>query len=102
MVEPTVPDFDFDQHIANLIARSEQMLGVNKPRGWDDEEEDEEFELPESVTDQKTNIDEDNLDKLLKDYGLEEDEEEEVVVSLFTDFFSVRLLLPSLILSRAK
>jgi hypothetical protein len=38
MKEPEVPDFDFDAHIANLIAKSERMLGISKARGWDDED----------------------------------------------------------------
>lgn len=29
MTEPEEPDFDFDAHIAKLIARSEQTLGIN-------------------------------------------------------------------------
>ena len=50
MQEPETPDFDFDAHIAALIARSERMaIGEDAlPRGWggvhetdDDDEEDE-------------------------------------------------------------
>jgi len=37
MEEPDVPDFDFDAHIAELIARSEQSTqrATVGPRGWD-------------------------------------------------------------------
>ena len=37
MEEPVVPDFDFDAHIAELIARSEQSTqrATVGPRGWD-------------------------------------------------------------------
>jgi hypothetical protein len=39
MQEPIVPDFDFDAHIAALLARSEkQLVATNKARGWDDAE----------------------------------------------------------------
>jgi hypothetical protein len=39
MQEPEEPDFDFDAHIANLLAKSERILGIKKARGWDDKEE---------------------------------------------------------------
>eukprot|EP01039_Chlorochromonas_danica_P007236 gene7236-8002_t len=36
MTEPEAPDFDFDAHIANLIAKSEDKLGIrHKARGWE-------------------------------------------------------------------
>eukprot|EP00602_Paraphysomonas_sp_CaronLab_P007295 CAMPEP_0185035276 /NCGR_PEP_ID=MMETSP1103-20130426/26359_1 /TAXON_ID=36769 /ORGANISM="Paraphysomonas bandaiensis, Strain Caron Lab Isolate" /LENGTH=513 /DNA_ID=CAMNT_0027572283 /DNA_START=227 /DNA_END=1768 /DNA_ORIENTATION=+ len=42
MAEPETPDFDYDAHIAALIARSEgQMMGGVAPRGWSDDEDDE-------------------------------------------------------------
>jgi len=42
IVEPDTPDFDFDAHIAKLMARSE-LVTTQKARGWsDDEGEDEE------------------------------------------------------------
>lgn len=60
MTEPEEPDFDFDAHIAKLIARSEQTLGINdklndrfKVRfdcdtaGRDDEDEDNEEDFEE-------------------------------------------------------
>lgn len=94
MTEPEKPDFDFDQHIANLIARSEQMLGINKPRGWDGEDakhlrkkvayEDDEDEIESWVDEEedgsrinvpqrskvlgRTDFTEDDLDKILEDY----------------------------------
>jgi hypothetical protein len=46
MQEPIVPDFDFDAHVAGLIARSERAAqGVQAPRGWDVVEDDEDDEL---------------------------------------------------------
>lgn len=70
MTEPETPDFDFDQHIANLIARSEHMLGINKPRGWEGDEaknlrrkvnyEDEEDEVESWVDDGEGMYDEDD------------------------------------------
>lgn len=43
MQEPEKPDFDYDAHIAMLIARSEGLIAGEQvaPRGWDEEEEDE-------------------------------------------------------------
>lgn len=44
MQEPEKPDFDYDAHIAMLIARSEGLLAGEQvaPRGWNDEDEEEE------------------------------------------------------------
>ena len=54
MKEPITSDFDFDAHIANLIAKSECTMQSNvSPRGWnndnsnnmeDDEDEEGEFD----------------------------------------------------------
>ena len=86
MQEPDVPNFDFDEHIAKLIARSESLLGINKPRGWDEEdmpirelshdsEDDESFATPVL-----TELQDDTLDRILKEYDSEDDEDEEVEV----------------------
>jgi hypothetical protein len=34
--EPENPDFDYDAHIAHLIAKSEQSISNVRPRGWSD------------------------------------------------------------------
>ena len=39
MQEPETPDFDFDAHIANLIAKSERdTTCAVAPRGWDNDD----------------------------------------------------------------
>lgn len=66
MQEPEVPDFDFDAHIAALIARSEQMAlgGVSKvaPRGWG---------KPGKLSNGEEYVDEDDDDDI--DMGEDED-----------------------------
>ncbi|CAE7442124.1 unnamed protein product, partial [Symbiodinium microadriaticum] len=44
MTQPAADDFDYDAHIANLIARSEGQLapGGQKPRGWSEDDGEEE------------------------------------------------------------
>jgi hypothetical protein len=46
MQEPEKPDFDYDAHIAMLIARSEGLVtGEQGPRGWEKEEDDEDEDV---------------------------------------------------------
>jgi hypothetical protein len=46
MQEPEKPDFDYDAHIAMLIARSEGLVtGEQGPRGWDKEDNDEDEDV---------------------------------------------------------
>jgi hypothetical protein len=81
MTEPELPDFDFDAHIANLIARSERMLGINKARGWEegesevvdeDEGNEEDAYMLGPSTGSKIDFTDAELEELLEDY--EEDE----------------------------
>jgi hypothetical protein len=83
MIEPELPDFDFDAHIASLIARSEQALGINKARGWEDEEyEERDAEVKNGVdisarrgadaASNKVDFTDAELEQLLEDYDEDE------------------------------
>jgi len=71
--EPKEPDFDYDAHIAYLIAQSERLTVSNqKPRGWDDEDDDEDDDDEDNENDEPTDILDKNFEKLLEEYDDDE------------------------------
>jgi len=90
MAEPEVPDFDFDAHIARLIANSEKDLGYVPARAHvtdtdDDDFLDEDEESIESlhenkkVSDIQQAIIDEQFEKMLEEYEDDDDEDDEEV-----------------------
>eukprot|EP01035_Chromulina_nebulosa_P016837 gene16837-22322_t len=97
MAEPEVPDFDFDAHIARLIANSEKDIGYVPARVHftDDEEDDDDFLEDEEgnesssqdnqkVSDIQQAIIDEQFEKMLEEYedDDEDDEDEEGMIDI--------------------
>lgn len=84
MEQPKDDGFDYDAHIASLVARSSDRVGINRPRGWEDEEgSDEEF--PDNLVDIDEKYDNNPTSRISKEQRAFVEEEFEKTMEEYDD-----------------